>query len=381
MNKVPKEYDLTTSARPEHVKSLFKQVIETGIQHGTVTIVKDKIHYEITTYRIDKDYTDGRHPDKVEFGTNLSEDLKRRDFTMNALALNLETGELIDEHGGREDINNRIIKTIGDPILRFTEDGLRPVRAMRFASVLGFQIESNTKEAIAKTKNITSKISVERLQDEIIKSFLGPAPSVLLTLLLEEGTLSLFIPELKEKVKPNGEYLLMQDTLPKTQLGFVLGAWLLAIDPYVSSSLAETSLKKLKFSNQMQKDAVFFLDLIQNLKKEQTNEEYPIRKKFLSPIKKHLNTRKMTPEDLFSCLKTIFPDWTKQAEGVWETSPPLLLSDLQINGKDLEKLYPNLPKERYGELLNFLLDQVLRSPNNNHFAHLSAQSAQFIDNL
>lgn len=144
MGKIPKEYDLTTNAEPKQVKRLFRTVIDTGIEHGTVTVVLDKVHYEVTTYRIDKDYTDGRRPDHVEFGTTLSEDLKRRDFTMNALAFDLTTGLLVDEHSGQKDIQERTIRTIGNPIKRFSEDGLRPIRALRFAST--WILKSNRKQ-------------------------------------------------------------------------------------------------------------------------------------------------------------------------------------------------------------------------------------------
>lgn len=157
MNKIPKEYDFTTNAEPKQVKKLFRTVIDTGIDHGTVTIVLDRINYEVTTYRIDKDYLDGRRPEHVEFGTTLQEDLKRRDFTMNALAYDLQTGQLVDEHFGLNDIENKLIRTIGNPIKRFSEDGLRPIRALRFASTLDFTIEFETKKDNPRNKIDHSK--------------------------------------------------------------------------------------------------------------------------------------------------------------------------------------------------------------------------------
>lgn len=390
MGKVPKEYDLTTSAKPEDVKKLFRHVIETGIQHGTVTVVMDKVNYEITTFRLDKDYTDGRRPDHVEFGTSLSEDLKRRDFTMNALALNLETDELIDEQEGQIDIQKKIIRTIGDPIKRFSEDGLRPVRAMRFASVLGFSIEPNTKKAIAITKQITAKISVERLQEEIIKSFLGPKPSEMLKLLLEEGTLSLFFPGIiPENILPQNKSLLALDSISKENTGFILGIWIYAIFPETDPSECEDFLKKLKFSNQMIKDALFFFSICADLAKPLPYGEYEIRKQFLAPIAKHISTRKMEPNEMFSGLKVVITKlndkeavrWFEKSFNVWQSKPPLLLSELAINGKDIESRFPELPKQKFGVLLQFLLETVWKDPTNNQFANLLEHSAQFISKL
>ncbi|WP_109020115.1 CCA tRNA nucleotidyltransferase [Leptospira kobayashii] len=390
MGKVPKEYDLTTSAKPEDVKKLFRHVIETGIQHGTVTVVMEKVNYEITTFRIDKDYTDGRRPDHVEFGSSLSEDLKRRDFTMNALALNLETDELIDEHEGQVDIRNKLIRTIGDPVKRFSEDGLRPVRAMRFASVLGFSIEPNTRKAIEITKQITAKISVERLQEEIIKSFLGPKPSEMLKLLLEEGILSLFFPNfLSENIIPQNKSLLALDSVPKENPGFILGIWMFAIFPFATTTECEDFLKKLKFSNQLTKDALFFFSICQDLAKPLPQEDYEIRKYFLAPIAKHTNPRKMEPNEVFAGLKVVISKlndkegirWFEKLFTIWQSKPPLLLSELVLNGKDIETLFPSLPKQKYGELLQFLLEMVWKDPINNQTALLTEHSAYFISKL
>ena len=170
IGKVPYEYDLTTSAKPEDVKKIFRKVVDTGIKHGTVTVIVNGEGYEVTTFRLDIGYSDGRRPDAIIYGETLSDDLKRRDFTMNALALDLLTEEFVDEHNGLEDIQNKIIRTIGIPEERFTEDGLRPIRALRFISTLGFSIEEATYRAIYKTRSITAKISVERFHDELNKT-------------------------------------------------------------------------------------------------------------------------------------------------------------------------------------------------------------------
>ena len=147
LEKEPEDWDITTSAKPEEVKSVFGRTIDTGIQHGTVTIMRGKTGYEVTTYRIDGEYEDGRHPKTVEFTSNLKEDLKRRDFTINAMAYSPREG-LIDIFGGVRDLQAGIIRCVGTAADRFTEDALRILRAIRFCAQLGFKIEENTWHSI-----------------------------------------------------------------------------------------------------------------------------------------------------------------------------------------------------------------------------------------
>ena len=146
LSKPSHDFDFTTDARPEEIKDMFRHTIDTGIKHGTVTVLFKGESFEITTFRTEGDYSDSRHPDSVTFVRSLSEDLKRRDFTINAFACDLSSGEIIDQHGGFEDLNNGVIRAIGNPYERFKEDALRIMRAARFSSKLGFQIEEKTKE-------------------------------------------------------------------------------------------------------------------------------------------------------------------------------------------------------------------------------------------
>ena len=141
LGRQPEDWDITTSARPEQVKALFRRTIDTGILHGTVTVMMDGAGYEVTTYRIDGEYADGRHPKQVVFTPDLLEDLKRRDFTINAMAYSPETG-IVDAFGGMEDLKAGIIRCVGNPIDRFTKDALRILRAVRFSAQLGFEIEA-----------------------------------------------------------------------------------------------------------------------------------------------------------------------------------------------------------------------------------------------
>ncbi len=174
MGKEAVDFDITTSALPNETKEIFKEerIIETGLKHGTVTVLLGGEPLEITTYRIDGDYLDSRHPESVSFTKNLKNDLSRRDFTMNALVYNEEEG-IVDCFDGVEDIKNGIIRAIGEPEKRFCEDALRILRAVRFSSVLGFEIEENTKRAMLKCKHLLHNISPERISMEINKMLLG----------------------------------------------------------------------------------------------------------------------------------------------------------------------------------------------------------------
>jgi len=175
----PNDYDITTSASPDIVKKIFKdfKCIETGIEHGTISVLIEDEIFEITTYRIEGEYKDHRRPENVEFTGKLEEDLKRRDFTINAMVYN-EKKELVDLFGGKEDLNNKIIRTVGNPYDRFNEDGLRMIRAIRFSSKLNFAIEKETLKAIYDNAYTIKSISLERITDEFTKIILSDWPFI-----------------------------------------------------------------------------------------------------------------------------------------------------------------------------------------------------------
>lgn len=175
LGRRPGDWDITTSAKPEEVKAIFGKTVDTGLQHGTVTVIKNRNGYEVTTYRIDGEYHDGRHPESVEFTSNLKEDLKRRDFTINAMAYSHETG-IVDEFGGMEDLEKKIIRCVGLAHDRFTEDALRILRAIRFAAQLGFEIEDETYRAISDIAPNLKNVSKERIQVEMTKLLLSDYP-------------------------------------------------------------------------------------------------------------------------------------------------------------------------------------------------------------
>lgn len=196
MGREPKDWDVTTSARPDQVKACFRKTIDTGIQHGTVTVMLDRQGYEVTTYRLDGNYSDGRHPDAVVFTPSLSEDLMRRDFTINAMAYSEETG-VVDLFGGLEDLDKGLIRCVGDPDARFSEDVLRIMRAVRFAAQLGFEIEPETAEAVKRHAPDLVKISAERIASELILTVTSPNPERIRTA-YELGITAVILPEFDE---------------------------------------------------------------------------------------------------------------------------------------------------------------------------------------
>lgn len=199
LGRIPGDWDITTSAKPEEVKALFRRTIDTGIEHGTVTIMLDKTGYEVTTYRIDGEYEDNRHPKSVEFTSDLIEDLKRRDFTINAMAYNEEDG-IVDAFCGLEDLNKKVIRCVGNPYDRFDEDALRIMRAVRFAAQLGFEIEEGTKDAIIEKGKFLRNISAERIRVELVKLITSMHPELLLSA-YELGITKIVLPEFDEMVE------------------------------------------------------------------------------------------------------------------------------------------------------------------------------------
>lgn len=193
LGRKPDDWDITTSASPEQVKKLFHRTVDTGLQHGTVTVLMGKEGFEVTTYRIDGEYEDGRHPSEVIFTASLEEDLKRRDFTINAMAYNPSAG-LVDLFGGMEDIRNKKIRCVGNPLERFTEDALRIMRAVRFCAQLGFEIEERTAQALTVLAPNLRHVSAERIQVELVKLLMSPHPDYL-RIAYEAGITQEFLPE------------------------------------------------------------------------------------------------------------------------------------------------------------------------------------------
>lgn len=198
LGKPPVDFDFATDATPEEVQKLFKRVLPTGIDHGTVTVLFKGAQYEVTTFRTETGYSDGRHPDEVRFADTIEEDLSRRDFTVNGIALELPSEAVVDPFNGREDLRRRIIRAIGEPRERFAEDGLRLLRAVRFAAQLDFTIEEPTFAAIRQESHRLAPIARERVRDELEKSLVSDHPAKALRLLRDAGLLKETVPELAE---------------------------------------------------------------------------------------------------------------------------------------------------------------------------------------
>ncbi len=192
----PTDYDFATDAEPQQVMKIFRSVIPTGIKHGTVTVIFKEHHFEVTTFRVEGTYSNARHPDEIHFTPDLFEDLKRRDFTINSMAVHLADGSLVDPHEGRKDLKQKLVRAIGRPKERFREDGLRLLRACRFAAQLEFTIEEHTHQAMTDTVQTITQVSAERIRDELLKMLSAEQPSIGLRIMEETGLLRLILPEL-----------------------------------------------------------------------------------------------------------------------------------------------------------------------------------------
>lgn len=216
LNRVPDDWDITTSATPLETKALFPKTFDTGIEHGTITVLIDKDPFEVTTYRLDGKYEDSRHPSEVTFTRSLKEDLLRRDFTINAMAYNEEEG-LVDIFGGMQDLDNKLIRCVGNARARFGEDALRILRAVRFAAQLGFDIDKETQEAITELSPTLANISAERIQVELIKMLTSSNPGMLKEA-YELGITKVILPEFDammetEQENPHHKYSVGEHTI------------------------------------------------------------------------------------------------------------------------------------------------------------------------
>ena len=200
LGRVASDWDVATDARPDDLLRVFPRAIPTGIEHGTVTVVRDGHHYEVTTLRGEGTYTDGRRPDWVDFVDDIAADLARRDFTVNAMAVDPLDGKLIDPHGGRTDLARKVLRAVGDPRERFAEDGLRVLRAARFVATLEMTLDLETERAIAPTLGTYRKVAAERVRDEWLKTMKARKPSLAFDLMERTGILGVSCPELVEGV-------------------------------------------------------------------------------------------------------------------------------------------------------------------------------------
>lgn len=352
MGITPSDWDITTSANPEDISYCFSgyKTIETGIKHGTIAVIINKMQIEITTYRIDGEYSDNRRPDKVSFTNNIEFDLKRRDFTINALAYN--KNGIVDLFGGIDDIHNKIIRCVGEPDERFNEDGLRILRALRFASVLNFKIEKGTADSVHKNKNLLNNISMERINTEFNKLTMG---SNFQRIIIENrDVIEVFIPELKNFNNDEITYRLKAmgnlDTLILR-----LSALLYEIDA------PDCILMRLKYDNSTIKSVKLFTSTIDE-------KVYPD----LVSVKKSLHKiNYVNLNNLVKIKKALFEnehDELKKVEEIMneiiKTNQCYSLKTLAISGQDL--LNAGVPKgKNIGRILNLVLNEVMEGKLDN----------------
>ena len=382
MGRVPDDWDITTSAKPEETKRLFDRTIDTGIQHGTVTVMADHEGFEVTTYRIDGEYTDSRHPKEVSFTSNLIEDLKRRDFTINAMAYN-ETNGLVDEFDGIGDLREKKICCVGVAEERFGEDALRMMRAVRFAAQLGFEIEEQTGHAIKKLAPSLRAISAERIQTELVKLLVSQNPQMICTA-AEMGIIKTVMPELDEvlpdfsnmkieerkKMEKEFEVLKLYPNEKSIRLAAVLQ--ILGKNGQESADRAKNILRRLKFDNdtiQKTTHLIRFHDLEIELDKAKIRKIIYRTGEDLFPML--LKFRRANQE----AAKYLTPDRTDQKkeecqrleqlyEEIVKDGDCLSLKNLAVTGKDLIMAGMKPGKELGICLENLLLD-VLEHPEHN----------------
>ncbi len=402
LGRTPGDWDITTSALPQEVKQCFRRTVDTGIQHGTVTVLIGDSQFEVTTYRIDGDYEDGRHPKSVAFTRSLLEDLKRRDFTINAMAYSEESG-IIDEFGGLEDLENGLIKAVGDPKERFSEDALRMMRAVRFSAQLGYDIDAPTVEAIRALAPNLKKVSAERIRVELEKLLISQHPDRL-RLLVSSGLSASFMPELDacmacEQNNPHhcftvGEHIVhavmavrAEKVLRLTMLLHDIGKPACrttdeaGVDHFhghveKSAEMANEILRRLKYDNKTRKDVV---QLVRFHDRAFKNTKSGIRHgivavgqplfPLLMEVKEadvaaqsdHEREGKYAQIDM----------WRTLYEEVLEAGDCLDLKHLAVTGKDLIEAGVG-PGVMIGETMNRMLEDVLGEPSHNTKEYLMA---------
>ena len=353
LGRVPQDWDITTSALPEETKTLFDHTFDTGIQHGTITVVLHKENYEVTTYRIDGEYADCRHPDAVSFTKRLTEDLLRRDFTMNAIAYHPKEG-FRDPFHGQEDIAAGMIRGVGEPAKRFQEDALRMLRCVRFAAQLGFTIEPETWAALCANTALIQKISVERIREELQKLWLAPFTEKM-PLLWESGLLAQLDTRLSADLIANSKTFLEEISLcPKD----ILLRWCIVLQQYPIGEV-KGFLKRLKFDNSSCKRICL---LLEHLQTDLPTEAYPLRKQ-LSTIGTEATEQLLLLQRI---LRPASPHAETKAllEEILAAGDCLSLKALALTGKDLMALGAPHGKG-LGNLLAALLDAVLKEPKKN----------------
>jgi poly(A) polymerase/tRNA nucleotidyltransferase (CCA-adding enzyme) len=392
------DWDIATSAKPDEVIQLFKKTIPTGLKHGTVTVIENDIPVEITTYRSEEAYSDSRRPDGVRFLNSIEDDLSRRDFTINAMAYNPFTQDFIDLFEGAKDLFSGIIRCVGNPDERFKEDGLRVLRAIRFATVLEFDIEDNTYKSIGNNIESFKKIAMERVKDELDKMMISKKPSIGFEMLLDTSLLSVIMPEFLESVDCEqniyhaydvwGHSLVSMDSAPREKPVVRWSALFHDIGkPFakdtttngsvtfynhenISENLAKKIMKRLRFSKKEIRDISI---LVKNHMFNYTPEwsDSAVRRLIRRVGRKRIG-------DLFDLrladwigngYTAGFPQYLdelkKRIDEILKANDALSVNDLEINGNDVMQVFKIEPCQKIGEILNEILNMVIEKPELN----------------
>ena len=332
-----KDIDIATSASPEEVQAIFDRVIPVGLEHGTVVVVHKGNAYEVTTFRKDGDYTDRRHPDEVIFVKNIEEDLKRRDFTINSLALN-KNGELIDLFDGRKHLEDKLIKTVGNPDDRFYEDPLRIVRALRFSSQLGFDIEKETLQSMKKLCKEIETVAVERLTNEFTRFFQGQFVEKGIKYLIDTGIVR-YIPIFKDY--PN---LLQQ--IPRPLSSFYSFGEVITLFHFINDDISiQQWVKAWKCSNQTKREATNLTEALNDYQVHGLNDWllYRLERSYMNQF--------------IHLIELLFKETLSyQKLKKWKSTLPIQSrNELAIDGHDIMKLFPNV---KSGPWMKQLLETI-----------------------
>jgi tRNA nucleotidyltransferase (CCA-adding enzyme) len=366
------DWDLATSARPEEIQKMFRRVIPTGIEHGTVTVVLSKSHFEVTTLRGEKGHSDGRRPDEVFYVKDLNEDLARRDFTINAMAINLEDKTFHDPFGGRDDLGLRVLRAVGEPLTRFSEDGLRVLRCARFCATLDFEVEEATRKAILPSIPTFQKVAGERVRDEWFKALRSASPSRFFQVIHSEGLLNVTAPELASLVSQDQRFLDILRRVDAAPANEVLRlALLLSLTAgprenhqETSSTLIAQSLSRaLKLSKKERSQLLLFVqhaELPQELQTRPTGLE---ARKWLSQVGREAAAELIAFQKLAAAESDVkLHEAHTVIEEQLAADCALSLSELAIGGADLISEGAVTRGPAVGEALKRLLAAVIEEP-------------------
>lgn len=419
MGFTPKEYDIATNAKPEDVQRIFKYTIPTGIKHGTILVILDDMHVEITTFRSDGNYSDGRHPDKVEYTASIEDDLPRRDLTINAMAYNILDGNLIDMFDGMKDIKNKIIRSVGNPYERFTEDGLRIMRAIRFATRLNFNIEKETFDAICHSTGMLTSIAYERIREEFNGILISDNPFRGIELLRKTGILALIMPELMQG------FGVAQNRFHKYDVYYHILHTIQAVEPLeteeltllvrlaalfhdiakpmvqkkvskqeepvyynhevVGANVAKKVMRRLKYSNA----EIDFVTLLVRQHMFYYQDEWTdgaVRRfmkavgiENIKPLLKLREADRLGSGNRKDKESKAIPKLLARIDKIIEEENAITVKDLKINGNDLMKEFNLKPGPIVGKILNYLLDLILDEPSLNDKEKLMEKTKIFLE--